>query len=154
MAKRQIVQLENPVLREISKPITEFDDRLHSLIDDMKETMHDANGLGLAAPQVGILKRVVIVCDKNDDVIELINPKITHTKGSSVASEGCLSIKGRSGDVARPRRLIVEAQDRFGKRFVLRVTDALTCVVICHEVDHLDGILYIDKLVDVSPKLK
>jgi len=152
MAKRQIVTIENPVLRETSKPVTDFDDRLHILIDDMVETMRDADGLGLAAPQVGILKRVAIVCDKKDDIVELVNPKIFFSKGSHLSKEGCLSIKGQSGNVARPKRLSVEAQDRFGKSFILQVTDNQTCAAISHELDHLDGILYIDKLVEVPQK--
>ena len=153
MAKRIIVKYDSPVLREKSKVVIEFDERLHSLIDDMKETMISVRGLGLAAVQVGILKRVAIVCDDKKDVIhELINPEIIKMSGSHIGQEGCLSIESKNGFVERPRRLIVKAQDRFGNPFTLKTTSVLTTACVCHELDHLDGILYIDKLVEVKNK--
>ena len=154
MAIRQIQSHENPVLREKAKLVTEFDQKLHYLIDDMIDTMLDANGVGLAAPQIGILKRVALVCDKKDNIVELINPVITFSKGTVVANEGCLSIKGQSAYVARPKKVTVEAQDRFGKKFSLATTDSLMCAAISHELDHLDGILYIDKTVEPPASAK
>ena len=126
MATRNIVKLGNPVLREHSREVTVFDEKLGVLIDDMIETMFQANGVGLAAPQVGILRRVCVVS--------------TEQKGV----EGCLSVPGRRGTVVRPKKITVEAFDRHGVRKKYNV-DGFTAVAFCHEMDHLDGILYIDK---------
>jgi len=153
MAKRQIIKTDDPVLREISKEVVDFDNRLHILLDDMAETMHAADGLGLAAVQVGILKRAAIVYDDNNKkIIELVNPKIVWQKGAATGQEGCLSVPGKNGYVLRPKKLTVEAQDRHGNSYSL-TTKGLTAVAICHELDHLDGILYTDKLTD-NPNIK
>jgi len=148
MAKRQIVTIENEVLREKSKNVTVFDEKLHTLMDDMIETMHAVNGVGLAAPQVGMLKRVVVICTDGEEVIELVNPVIVKMAGSHVELEGCLSIPNKSGHVSRPKKVVVEAQDRHGNLFQLTAKDYLTCAAICHEVDHLDGVLFIDKVIE------
>ena len=154
MAKRQIATLGEEVLREKAKTVTVFDEKLGTLVDDMIETMFDARGVGLAAPQVGILKRVAVVCtDDGETVYELINPVIIKQSGSQTEAEGCLSIPGQSGYVERPKKLAVQAQDRFGNLQNFKITDALTCVAFCHELDHLDGVLYIDKIIaDYKPK--
>lgn len=145
MAIRNIVKLGEPLLREHCREVTVFDERLGVLIDDMVETMFAAKGVGLAAPQVGILKRVCVVCVDGEKVYELVNPVIVKSAGEQVGPEGCLSVPGRQGYVRRPKRLTVEAQDRFGKK-VKFVVDKFTAVAFCHEMDHLDGVLFIDKL--------
>ena len=147
MAIRNIVKVGEPLLREKSREVTVFDERLGVLIDDMVETMFKANGVGLAAPQVGILKRVCVVCVDGETVYELVNPVIVKSAGVQEGAEGCLSVPGRQGYVRRPKRITVEAQDRFGKK-VKYVVDKFTAVAFCHEMDHLDGILFIDKLTD------
>jgi len=151
MARRNILTTENDeaYLRLLSKPVEVFDEKLHQLLDDMLETMVEANGIGLAAPQVGMLKRVFIVSDGEPDgeVIEFINPKIIKTSGQIIKEEGCLSIPGQTAEVARPKRLVVQAQNRHGEFFIVKTTDLLTCAAICHELDHLNGVLYIDKVV-------
>ncbi|MCL2847391.1 MAG: peptide deformylase [Firmicutes bacterium] len=151
MARRNVLTTKNDeaFLRQISKPVEVFDEKLHQLLDDMTETMHAENGLGLAAPQVGVLKRVFLVGDGEVDgeVIEFINPEIIKQSGQNIESEGCLSIPGQSATVARPKRLTVRFQDRHGEFFTFKTQDALTCAAICHELDHLNGILYIDKIV-------
>jgi len=149
MAKRIIVKYDAPLLRERSKVVTEFDQKLWTLLDDMKETMHAVRGLGLAAVQVGILKRVVLVLDDTKkQIYELVNPEIIKSSGSHVGQEGCLSIPGQNGYVERPRRLIIKAQDRLGQSFLFKINAVLTSAVVCHELDHLDGVLYIDKVVE------
>lgn len=133
-------------LRKISREVTKFDDRLQTLIDDMFETMYANNGIGLAAPQVGILRRIFVMDlhDGNDPVVA-INPIITDTDGSQICQEGCLSIPGRYGDVERPASLVLKALDRNGQPFELKAEE-LTAVCISHETDHLDGILFRDKV--------
>jgi len=118
----------------------------------MIETMFFADGVGLAAPQVGILKRVAVVCTDEDhsQIYELINPVILKQSGSQNYVEGCLSVPNKNGNVLRPTKLTVTAQDRFGNPFTLKITDKLTAVAFCHELDHLDGILFIDKLVEAE----
>ena len=144
MAIRNIVKIGEPVLREKCREVTSFDDRLSVLIDDMKETMFAANGVGIAAPQVGILKRVCIVCTDGETVYELVNPMITKQSGTQCGPEGCLSIPGRQENVVRPKKIVVEAYDRHGNGYVYKV-EGFEAVAFCHEIDHLDGILYIDK---------
>ncbi|MDL2287800.1 peptide deformylase [Oscillospiraceae bacterium OttesenSCG-928-F05] len=147
MALRTIVQDGDPILRKKTREVTAFDARLHTLIDDMRETLTDANGLGLAAPQVGIMRRVALVVDmgpEEDTVIELINPRIVAEEGSQEGPEGCLSFPGLWGVVIRPEKVTVEAQDRFGKPF--RVSgEGLTARAFCHEIDHLDGQVFTEK---------
>lgn len=144
MAIRNIVTIGDPVLREKSREVTLFDSKLGTLIDDMTETMFDAAGVGLAAPQVGILRRVCVISTDGDKVYELVNPRIIKSSGEQTGPEGCLSIPGRQGIVTRPKKLTVEAFDRFGKKVKYNV-EGFTAVAFCHEMDHLDGTLYIDK---------
>jgi len=145
MALRKIVTKENSLLRQISRPVEKFDAELSALLDDMAETMYDADGVGLAAPQIGILLRIAVV-DVGDGLVELINPVVLKAKGTDVGLEGCLSVPGESGYVPRPVKLIVKAQDRKGVATTYRV-DGFKARAFCHEMDHLDGILYTDKLV-------
>ena len=144
MAIRNIRKNGDPVLRKISKVVTNFEDRTQILIDDMIETMNDANGVGLAAPQVGILKRIVVI-DIGAGPIILVNPEIIEVKGEVNEKEGCLSIPGKEGNVIRPQYVRVKAQDRRGNSIELEGEDLLARA-FCHEIDHLNGILYIDKL--------
>ena len=143
MAKLEILQTGNPILREKCVPVENIDLNLIKLLDDMKETLKDAQGAGLAAPQVGKNIRVFIV-DTEDGYYEFINPKILGVSGSQYGLEGCLSVKGKWGDVKRPKKVTIEATDRYGKRFKVVARDFFARAV-CHENDHLDGILYTDK---------
>jgi len=150
MAIREIRKIGDPILRKVSKPVKNFDEKLHILLDDMRETLKKCEGLGLAAPQVGILKRVFIieyVNEKTDEhiYIEAINPEIVSQKGSQTGSEGCLSVPEESYDVTRPKKVVLKAFDRFGNEFSLKGED-LMARAFCHEYDHLDGTLYVDKL--------
>ncbi|GAB6088303.1 peptide deformylase [Alkaliphilus crotonatoxidans] len=142
MAIRIIRTDEDPILRKKARVVEQFDKRLHELLDDMAETMYDADGVGLAAPQIGILKRIVVI-DVEDELIELINPEIIDTKGSQKGQEGCLSLPGISEDITRPQWVKVKAQDRHGNEFMIEGTDLLARA-FCHEIDHLNGILFID----------
>ena len=146
MALRKVLLDGDETLRKISREVTKFDDRLQTLIDDMFETMYANNGIGLAAPQVGILRRIFVMDlhDGNDPVVA-INPIITDTDGSQICQEGCLSIPGRYGDVERPASLVLKALDCNGQPFELKAEE-LTAVCISHETDHLDGILFRDKV--------
>lgn len=145
MAIRNIRKDNDEILRKISKKVEVIDDRILTLLDDMKDTMYEAKGVGLAAPQVGVLRRVVVV-DVGEGPIELINPVIVFESGKIIDEEGCLSLPGRDGAVARPEKVIVRAQDRKGKTFEISGTDLLARA-FCHEVDHLNGILFIDKVI-------
>ena len=140
MGLRKILTDKEPALHKICKPVTVFDSKLHKLLDDMAETMADANGVGLAAPQVGILRRVVVV-DTGEEVLELINPSLVETDGEQVGPEGCLSVPGKYGLVKRPYTAKVRAQDRDGEWFEVEGED-LIARCFCHELDHLDGIVY------------
>lgn len=144
MAIRNIVKLGDDILRKKCRTQLEFDERLAMILDDMADTMYSAEGVGLAAPQVGILRRYCIV-DVGDGIIELINPVIEKQSGSQCGQEGCLSIPGRFEDVTRPMKVTVRAQDRNGKTFTLKA-EGFKARAICHEIDHLDGVLYIDRL--------
>lgn len=146
MAQRQILKDGDETLRKISRPVTAFDDKLQTLIDDMFETMYASNGIGLAAPQVGVLRRLFVMdLQDGSGPVVAINPQITQAEGSQICQEGCLSIPGKYGDVERPASLVLEATDRNGQPFSLPAT-ALKAVCICHETDHLDGILFRDKV--------
>ncbi len=145
MATRKIILEDNPLLRKKSKVVTVFDEKLWDLLDDMKETMRTNNGCGLAAPQIGILKRIVVV-EVNGLYLEMINPEIISQKGNQCDVEGCLSVPNRSGYVNRPKLVAVRAYDRYGKEYAITGTDLLA-ICLCHEIDHLDGILYIDKMI-------
>ena len=152
MAIRKVVYIGEPTLRKKSKPVKEFDESLWELLDDMKETMYENDGMGFAAPQVGILRRVIIV-DVNNAFIELINPEITSKKGEDIEEEGCLSVGSFRGRVKRPYEITVSAYDRFGYPFTIKCEKWLARC-ICHEVDHLDGILFVDRSLDKDKYLK
>jgi peptide deformylase len=143
MAKLKIRTEGDEVLRNTSRPVTEITPRITTLIDDMIDTMRAANGVGLAAPQVGILRRIVVVETEPGNVIELINPKIIAYAGEQVGEEGCLSVPGRAGIVKRPMHVTVRAMNRRGETFEISGS-GLTARAFCHELDHLDGRLYID----------
>lgn len=138
-----ILQIGDEILKKKSAPVTEYNGELKKLLDDMKQTLADAKGAGLAAPQVGRNIRAFIV-DTDDGYYEFVNPVILGTSGSQYGVEGCLSVKGKWGDVKRPRKVTVEAFDRNGKKFKVVARDFFARAV-CHENDHLDGILYVEK---------
>ncbi len=140
MGLRKILTDKEPALHKVCKPVTAFDKKLHTLLDDMKETLIDSGGVGLAAPQVGILRRVVLV-DVGDEIIELINPEMLETDGEQVGAEGCLSVPGKYGLVKRPYWAKVRAQDRDGNWYEAE-GEELIARCFCHELDHLDGIVY------------
>ena len=144
MALRKIVKIGDNKLRKICKPVEKFDRRLKILLEDMADTMYDANGVGLAAPQVGILRRAVVI-DVGDGLVELVNPVIVESDGQQSGPEGCLSIPGRSGVVTRPNHVKVRAQDSDGNAIELEAEEFFARAV-CHELDHLDGVLYVDKM--------
>lgn len=149
MALREIVTVGDDILRKKAREVVKFNDRLCVLLDDMTETMkYEGRGIGLAAPQVGILKRVFVV-DVGDEhgLIEFINPEIVDAEGEVIGEEGCLSVPGQSGCVARPERITVRALDRHGKPFELKA-EGILAICICHENDHLNGVLFIDKIVE------
>ncbi len=143
MAKRQIIQVPDPILYKKCRVVENFDKKLHDLLDDMKETLEYANGAGLAAPQVAILKRVAIVMTE-DGYFELVNPVIKSAKGSQTDIEGCLSVKGKYGEVTRAKEVVVVAQDRYGNEQKYKVK-GYTARAFQHEIDHLDGIIYTSK---------
>lgn len=150
MATRKILPTAEPVLHKKCRPVTNFDGRLHVLLDDMRETLLEADGVGLAAPQVGILRRAVLVLETNVPegtepyVIELINPEIIERSGEQNGPEGCLSLPGEWGLVRRPMEVRVRAQDRSGNTFELSGT-GITARAFCHELDHLDGVVFTDR---------
>ena len=142
MALREIVKEGDDVLTKKCRKVEKFDSRLEMIIEDMIETLHQANGVGLAAPQVGILRRVVVIeVDPEQGVIELVNPEIIETSGKQVGLEGCLSLPGKWGIASRPLRVTVKAQNRKGEEFTIS-GEHLLARAFCHEIDHLDGILY------------
>lgn len=144
MAIRVIVKDPDPILRETSNVVTKFNANLHKLLDDMAETMYDAQGVGLAAPQVGILKRVIVI-DVGDEngLIEMVNPVLAEQEGEQLGPEGCLSIPGLNGDVKRAQKVTVRGQDRDGNEFTLEGSDLLARA-FQHEIDHLNGVLFTD----------
>ena len=143
MAKLKIVKVGDDVLRKKCRPVDEITPKILTLLDDMAETMRAANGVGLAAPQVGILRRIVVIEVEEGNLIELINPKIIAYAGEQDGTEGCLSVPGKWGTVKRPMHVTVRATNRFGEEFELTGSELLARA-ICHELDHLDGKLYID----------
>ena len=147
MAVRNIIQLGDPTLRKKSFEVVDFGEKTHQLLDDMKETLILANGAGLAAPQVGILRRIFIV-NVEDQYYECINPTIISQSGSQIGQEGCLSVKGKYGTVERPNKIKIKAFDRFGKPFIVTAQGFLARA-FCHEYDHLNGIVYVDKATDL-----
>ena len=140
MGLRKILTVEEPALHKVCRPVVNFDWRLRKLLEDMKETLIESGGVGLAAPQVGILRRVVLV-DNGEEILELVNPTLLETDGEQVGAEGCLSVPGKYGLVKRPYYAKVRAQDRFGEWYVAE-GEELTARCFCHELDHLDGIIY------------
>ena len=145
MATRKIVLQGDEILTKVCRPVTNFDERLHELLDDMKETLIQANGAGLAAPQVGILRRITVVLNDDDEILELINPEIIYTEGEQTGPEGCLSVPGKFGMVTRPEFVRVRAQDRNGNWLEAEGYD-LTARCFCHELEHLDGHLYTEHI--------
>ena len=141
MSIRKIVTEGDEILTKKSHPVTKFDHKLHALLDDMTDTLRDADGVGLAAVQVGILRRAVLVINERDEVIELINPVIVEAYGTQEGLEGCLSVPGIYGQVKRPMHVKVRAQDRFGNTFEAE-DEGITARCFCHEIEHLDGHLF------------
>ena len=148
MAICEVVQVGNEVLRQKCAPIENFDEELAALLEDMKHTVKNADGAGLAAPQIGVAKRVVVVV-VDEGYFEFINPVITAQKGEQSDWEGCLSVRGKSGIVSRPMKVTLVYQDRFGEKHVLKAK-GFFARAICHELDHLDGVLYIDKATHIE----
>ena len=140
MGLRKILTDKDPALHKVCRPVEKFDGKLHKLLDDMAETLAEANGVGLAAPQIGILRRVVIV-DTGEEILELVNPSLLETSGEQVGAEGCLSVPGKYGLVKRPNYARVRAQDRDGNWYEAE-GEELIARCFCHEIDHLDGIVY------------
>ncbi len=148
MAIRNVVQVGDDVLRQKCFPVEVFDEKLHALLEDMKQTVKAEEGAGLAAPQVGVLRRLAVV-DVEEGYFELINPVILKATGEQAGWEGCLSVRGKSGIVNRPFRVQVAYQDRFGEKHILKAK-GFFARAICHELDHLDGVLYIDKATHIQ----
>lgn len=152
MAIRNIRKNNDEILRKVSKKVDNIDRRIITLLNDMAETMRDAEGVGLAAPQVGVLRRVVVI-DIGEGLIELINPVIVYEKGEQLREEGCLSIPGKSGVVKRPAKVIVRALNRKGE--TIEITgEELLATALCHEIDHLNGILFTDKIINTNEQEK
>lgn len=143
MAIRKIIQIGDETLRKKSFAVTDFGQKTIELLDDMKQTLEKAEGAGLAAVQVGVLRRIFIV-DTDDGYFEFINPEILKAKGKQNGTEGCLSVAGKWGDVERPEIVTIKAFDRYGEPFELTVKD-FTARAVCHEYDHLEGVIYVDK---------
>ncbi len=150
MAIRKILTAEDPILRKKCRKVDEITPRILTLLDDMADTLYDSGGVGLAAPQVGVLRRVVVI-DTGDGLIELINPEICSADGEQTDAEGCLSYPGRYGMVTRPNHVTVRAQNREGKSFEIS-GDALLARAFCHEIDHLDGKLFMDLVTEWLPE--
>ena len=146
MALRKIVTQGEPCLNKVCRPVTEFNSRLHALLDDMKDTLADVNGAGLAAPQVGVLRRICIVMDEySGEYLELVNPEIIAKSGEQTGLEGCLSVPGKWGIVTRPEKVRVRAQDRYGDWFEAE-GEGMNARCFCHEIEHLDGHLYVEHI--------
>ena len=145
MAIRKIVTQGDEVLTKKCREVTEFNERLHDLLEDMADTLEESGGVGLAAPQVGVLRRVVLVINDEEEILELINPEIIYTEGEQTGPEGCLSVPGKFGMVTRPNVVRVRAQDRFGDWFEAE-GEELTARCFCHELEHLDGHLYVEHI--------
>lgn len=146
MAIRQIRYSEDPILRKVSREVTEINERIKILLEDMIDTMYKDEGVGLAAPQVGVLRRIVVI-DIGEGVIKLINPEIIEKEGENIDVEGCLSVPGRAGTVKRPERVKVKYLNELGEEKIIEGT-GLLAKALCHEVDHLNGILFIDKMIE------
>ena len=148
MAIRNVVQIGDEVLRGKCQAVDTFDEKLWTLLDDMKDTVKAEKGAGLAAPQVGVLRRVVVV-DVDEGYFEFINPVILQQKGEQTGWEGCLSVRGKSGVVSRPMKVKISFQDRKGEKYLLQAK-GFFARAICHELDHLDGVLYVDKATHIE----
>ena len=144
MALRKIALQGEPCLTKVCRPVTDFNGRLHTLLDDLADTLAESGGVGLAAPQVGVLRRVCVVLDEEEQLIELVNPEIIRTEGEQTGLEGCLSVPGKYGEVTRPEIVRVRAQDRNGDWFEVE-DEGLTARCFCHEIEHLDGHMYYEK---------
>ena len=149
MAIRNVVQVGDDVLRQKCFPVEAFDEELVKLLDDMKDTVKKEQGAGLAAPQVGVLRRAVVVDLEDEGYFEFINPVIVSQKGEQSGWEGCLSVRGKSGIVSRPMKVTLSYQDRYGEKHILKAK-GFFARAICHELDHLDGVLYIDKATNIE----
>lgn len=145
MAIRRIITQGDARLGKKCRQVTDFNQRLHDLLDDLKETLGEAQGAGLAAPQVGVLRRAVIVLDDDEQMLELVNPEILEQSGEQTGPEGCLSVPGKWGMVTRPNHVRIRAQDRFGNWFEME-REELTARCFCHEIEHLDGHLYVEHI--------
>ena len=154
MAIRKIVELDkDDILRKHARRVDKFDHRLSQLLDDMAATMYEADGVGLAAPQVGVLKRCIVL-DVGEGLLELVNPEILEAEGEIVDVEGCLSVPGRRGTVARPEKVLVHGQDRRGRHIEIH-GEGLLARCLCHEIDHLDGVVYVDRMIeDVTDRME
>ena len=148
MAKRIILQSPDPILSKKCRPVEVFDEKLHVLLDDMRETLEEADGAGLAAPQVAVLKRVCVVSTE-EGYFELVNPELKAASGEQTGVEGCLSVKGKYGTVTRAEKITVVAFDRYGKKKKYKV-EGFTARAFQHEMDHLDGVLYTSKCTDLK----
>ena len=146
MAIRNVLIEGDETLRKKSREVTQITPRMRTLIEDMAETMYAAEGVGLAAPQVGILRRIVVI-DVGDGLVELINPEIISAEGAEVGAEGCLSVPGRRGTVERPTKVVVRALDRKGRQIEF-TAEGFFARAVCHELDHLDGVIYVDKMIE------
>ncbi|MCR2042569.1 peptide deformylase [Anaerosalibacter massiliensis] len=146
MAIRQLRYVNDPILRKKSREITKIDDRIKTLLDDMVETMHENEGVGLAAPQVGILRKAIVI-DIGEGILKLINPEIIEKEGENLDVEGCLSVPNRAGKVLRPEKVKVKYLDTDGKEQTIE-GNGLLARALCHEIDHLNGVLFIDKIVE------
>lgn len=144
MAIRNVLKMGDPTLNKKSKKVVDFNERIHTLLDDMADTMYVEDGVGLAAPQVGVLRRAIVV-DIGDGLIELLNPEIVEAEGEQTDTEGCLSVEDYVGDVTRPNYIKVKAQDRYGKDVEIEA-EGFLARAFCHEIDHLDGILFVEKV--------
>ena len=151
MAIRQIRYSKDPILRKVSREVSEISERIEILLDDMVDTMYKYEGAGLAAPQIGGLRRIAVI-DIGEGIIKLINPEIIEEEGENIDVEGCLSVPSRAGTVKRPERVKVKYLDEFGKEKTIEGT-GLLAKALCHEIDHLNGILFIDKMIEeIVPK--
>ncbi|AWI03940.1 peptide deformylase [Clostridium drakei] len=148
MALRNIRKYGDDLLRKKSRKVENIDDRIVTLLDDMAETMYEADGVGLAAPQVGILKRVVVI-DVGEGILKLVNPEIISTEGSYIDEEGCLSVPGEQGKVERPYKVKVKALNEKGEEIIVE-GEELLARALCHEIDHLEGILFVDKILEIE----
>ena len=147
MAVKEILKIGNDTLRKTSHPVEKFNLRLWLLLRDMADTMYKAEGVGLAGPQVGVLRRVVVIDLDEDGMLELINPEIIESEGEEIGVEGCLSVPGRRGTVKRPTKVVVRALDKKGREIEL-TAEGFLARAVCHELDHLDGTVYVDKMIE------